>query len=325
MNARSPYLTTTEAAAYLRYRSASAIRNLVVAGRLRPAGRRGRTWLFLVSELDASVASHGASVAPAGDDHAETDPIPRNRSPSRWPQAHPAASHGPQNRPDEGGGPSHRGDGGKRVGDSTDRRQPPTPSQPDRLRQPPECSREFRVRSGRVELPQSYDHQNLNLNRCRITDENLRRGGANCHTGSRSATHRHGQVGKKWGREDTGNGVWRGTNFGAAVVPADGPIKTVSVNRRSLRMPSRVPVFTVFPVISSRITPRGRPRSGPVVASSTWRPCSLRQVDSSRSAPPGDRRRLSARRRRTRAARHADQARRTEVRRRRSVGRHPAG
>ena len=54
MNARSPYLTTAEAATYLRYRSASAIRNLVAAGRLRPAGRRERTWLFLVSELDAS-------------------------------------------------------------------------------------------------------------------------------------------------------------------------------------------------------------------------------------------------------------------------------
>jgi hypothetical protein len=115
VNGRSPYLTTAEAAAYLRYRSASAIRNLVAAGRLHPAGRRGRTWLFLVSELDASVASHGASVAPAGDDHAETDPIPGNRSPSRWPQAHPAASHGPQNRPDEGGGPSRRGDGGERT------------------------------------------------------------------------------------------------------------------------------------------------------------------------------------------------------------------
>jgi len=48
---------------------------------------------------------------------------------------------------------------------------------------------------------------NLNLNRCRITDENLRRRGANCHTGSRSATLRHGQVGEKVGEGKGRKGV----------------------------------------------------------------------------------------------------------------------
>jgi hypothetical protein len=55
----SPYLTTLEAAAYLRYRSASAVRNLVCSGALRPAGRRGRIWLFRREDLDAIVLGHG--------------------------------------------------------------------------------------------------------------------------------------------------------------------------------------------------------------------------------------------------------------------------
>jgi hypothetical protein len=37
-----PYLTSAKSATYLRYRSASAMRNLVLSGRLVPAGRRGR-------------------------------------------------------------------------------------------------------------------------------------------------------------------------------------------------------------------------------------------------------------------------------------------
>ena len=60
---RSPFLTTAEGAAYLRYRSASAIRNLVCAGRLRPAGRRGRIWLFRKEVLDAIILGHGTPVA----------------------------------------------------------------------------------------------------------------------------------------------------------------------------------------------------------------------------------------------------------------------
>jgi hypothetical protein len=38
-------------------------------------------------------------------------------------------------------------------------------TQPDRLRQEPELLSKFLVRSGRVELPQHYCHQNLNLAR----------------------------------------------------------------------------------------------------------------------------------------------------------------
>ena len=51
-------LTTTEAATYLRYRSAAAIRSLVPAGRLVPSCRRGQTYLFRNSNLDATHASH---------------------------------------------------------------------------------------------------------------------------------------------------------------------------------------------------------------------------------------------------------------------------
>ena len=44
----SPYLTTTEAATYLRYRSASAIRNLIGSGRpLLPVGGAARTSFVL--------------------------------------------------------------------------------------------------------------------------------------------------------------------------------------------------------------------------------------------------------------------------------------
>src|SRR4051794_15271125 len=65
----SPYLTTVEAARYLRYRGPSAIRNLVYRGLLHPTGRRGRTWLFLVSDLDDMIRSHGAPVSPEGAVH----------------------------------------------------------------------------------------------------------------------------------------------------------------------------------------------------------------------------------------------------------------
>src|SRR5664279_6318618 len=62
----SPFLTTAEAAAYCRYRSPSAIRNLVMAGRLRPDGRRGRAWLFKREALEAMLAGYGAPMAPGG-------------------------------------------------------------------------------------------------------------------------------------------------------------------------------------------------------------------------------------------------------------------
>ena len=52
---RSPYLTSREAASYLRYRSASAIRTLKMRGSLRPAGRRGGTDLYRRDDLDRFV------------------------------------------------------------------------------------------------------------------------------------------------------------------------------------------------------------------------------------------------------------------------------
>jgi hypothetical protein len=48
----SRYLTTTEAAAYLRYRGASGIRMAVRRGWLRPAARRGRVLLFRLQDLE---------------------------------------------------------------------------------------------------------------------------------------------------------------------------------------------------------------------------------------------------------------------------------
>ena len=52
----SPYLTTREAAAYLRYRSTAGIRQLVRRGLLTPAGRGPRgTHLFTRAQLDAFV------------------------------------------------------------------------------------------------------------------------------------------------------------------------------------------------------------------------------------------------------------------------------
>jgi hypothetical protein len=52
---RSPYLTTAEAADYLRYRSASAVRTLKLRGLLCPAGKRGTTDLYRLEDLDRFV------------------------------------------------------------------------------------------------------------------------------------------------------------------------------------------------------------------------------------------------------------------------------
>ena len=132
----SPYLTSAEAAAYLRYKSGSAIRNLVLSGRLVPAGRRGRAYLFLRSDLDAMVElgfaqrsrnagrhgnpsrvsisddmtrGHGAPVTRMGAE--DEDEISGNRNHVRRPQTHPAASRGPTNRSDEGDRQNHHGNG----------------------------------------------------------------------------------------------------------------------------------------------------------------------------------------------------------------------
>lgn len=50
----STYLTTAEAASYLRYKSASAVRNLIQRGELKPTRRRGENgpYLFQEEELD---------------------------------------------------------------------------------------------------------------------------------------------------------------------------------------------------------------------------------------------------------------------------------
>ena len=54
----SPYLTTAEAAVYLRFRSTSGIRSLVARGELHPIGRGPRqTLLFTPVELDRWLAS----------------------------------------------------------------------------------------------------------------------------------------------------------------------------------------------------------------------------------------------------------------------------
>jgi len=48
----SPFLTTKEAAEYLRYRSASAVRTLKMRGLLVPAGKRGKTYVYRIEDLN---------------------------------------------------------------------------------------------------------------------------------------------------------------------------------------------------------------------------------------------------------------------------------
>jgi hypothetical protein len=117
--ADSSYLTTAEAALYLRYQTTSAIRNLKMKGLLKPAGRRGSTSLYRREDLDRFVET-GCSMMPGGrpdapgkayshelDGRLEADRasgcvpgqrgIPRSR-----------ARDGSQNRHAEGGKPSLR-------------------------------------------------------------------------------------------------------------------------------------------------------------------------------------------------------------------------
>ena len=56
----TPWLTTAEAAEYLRYRSTQGVRDAVRRGQLR-AYRRGRTYLFLQEDLDAYLRSQNIS------------------------------------------------------------------------------------------------------------------------------------------------------------------------------------------------------------------------------------------------------------------------
>ena len=57
----SPFLTTAEAAAYLRFKTTSGVRMAVRRGELRPAGRGPRgVFLFTIPELDRFVAARGA-------------------------------------------------------------------------------------------------------------------------------------------------------------------------------------------------------------------------------------------------------------------------
>jgi hypothetical protein len=113
----SPYLTTSEAAGYLRYRGPSAIRNLVYQGALKPVGRRGRTWFFLTSDLDAMIRSRGAPSSPEGavHDYTEKDSVSGDRSHVRRSQAHPGARRGSKNWPDEGSEESQAGDSRRGV------------------------------------------------------------------------------------------------------------------------------------------------------------------------------------------------------------------
>jgi DNA-directed RNA polymerase specialized sigma24 family protein len=118
----SPYLTTEEAARYLKYGSASAIRSLVARGELAPtgAGPRG-TLMFVTQELDRFVESRGRrrvlSVRHAAPgekgvsdaDHGRTDEVSGRAANQRQnlPGADQAArsTHGQTN----GGGQAHQG------------------------------------------------------------------------------------------------------------------------------------------------------------------------------------------------------------------------
>lgn len=61
---RSPFLTTAEAARYLRYRSRSGVLMAMRRGELKPAGKRGRALLFRRSDLDAMVGLRARACAP---------------------------------------------------------------------------------------------------------------------------------------------------------------------------------------------------------------------------------------------------------------------
>jgi hypothetical protein len=61
------YLTTAEAARYLRYKTAAAVRQLKARGRLLPVGRRGKTDLYDRAALDAFVL--GSAVERTDDTH----------------------------------------------------------------------------------------------------------------------------------------------------------------------------------------------------------------------------------------------------------------
>ena len=59
-----PLLTTWEAAAYLRFRSASGIRTVISRGELRPCGAGPKSChMFTVSELDRFVSARAARYA----------------------------------------------------------------------------------------------------------------------------------------------------------------------------------------------------------------------------------------------------------------------
>src|SRR4051812_38864239 len=92
----SPYLTTAEAAAYLRYRGPSGIRMAVQRGWLRPSGRRGRVLLFRREDLERMLGDRDAPGTPAGDDHAEEFEVSRDRVSTRRAEAHPAPRRGPK-------------------------------------------------------------------------------------------------------------------------------------------------------------------------------------------------------------------------------------
>lgn len=77
---RSPYLTTAEAADYLRYQSPSAVRTLKMKGLLRPAGRRGGTDLYRVDDLDHFVSSRASGSRAQGP---RTPPLPETRGNDR--------------------------------------------------------------------------------------------------------------------------------------------------------------------------------------------------------------------------------------------------
>src|SRR5437868_10715644 len=62
----SPYLTTSEAAEYLRFKSPSAVRTLKMRGHLRPAGRRGGTDLYRRDDLDRYIAGGASDRMAAG-------------------------------------------------------------------------------------------------------------------------------------------------------------------------------------------------------------------------------------------------------------------
>ncbi len=97
----SPWLTTAEAAAYLKLGNASSIRSLIWRRDLRPDGQVGRTFVFRAETLDAYAVSNLPERLGSAAPEAHPPRAQQRRSlPTRTPPANPFVPP-PGYKPDE--------------------------------------------------------------------------------------------------------------------------------------------------------------------------------------------------------------------------------